>query len=116
MSPDIFLEGQFFTVTIEDATLDSDKAIKSDAEVYSRITAFHSVDRPSIMNLSIRDHESGITQSTNQVINQSRLPSVPPQPGGGKRQPKSKPEGRRFRLPLRPKLTINHFNDIKGKN
>lgn len=46
MTPDIFLEGQFFTVAIEDATVDSDRAIKSDAEVYSKITKFHSVDRP----------------------------------------------------------------------
>jgi hypothetical protein len=45
MSPDVFLEGQFFWVTVEDATLDSAKVTKSDAEVYSRITEFHSVER-----------------------------------------------------------------------
>jgi hypothetical protein len=46
MTPDVFLEGQFFWVTVEDARLDSDKATKSDAEIYSRITEFHSVERP----------------------------------------------------------------------
>ena len=45
MTPDVFLEGQFFLVTIEDALLDSTKTAKTDAEVYSRITEFHSVDR-----------------------------------------------------------------------
>jgi hypothetical protein len=40
MTPDVFLEGQFFSVTIEDALFDSDKATKADAEVYSRITEF----------------------------------------------------------------------------
>jgi hypothetical protein len=46
MTPEVFLEGQFFWVTIDDAVLNSDRAKKSDAEVYSRITEFHSVERP----------------------------------------------------------------------
>jgi hypothetical protein len=51
-----------------------------------------------IMNLLIMNQL--ITQSTNQVINQSRLPSValgvPPQPGGGERKPKVNQKGGDF--------------------
>ena len=46
MTPDVFLEGQFFCVSIEDSTLNSDGKRKTDPEVYSKITKFHSVERP----------------------------------------------------------------------
>jgi hypothetical protein len=46
MSPDVFLEGQFFLVTVEDSRRKTDGTEKADAEVYSRITKFHSAERP----------------------------------------------------------------------
>jgi hypothetical protein len=46
MSPEVFLQGQFFQVSIEEATQDSSGKVKADAEVYSRITEFHSVEWP----------------------------------------------------------------------
>jgi hypothetical protein len=46
MSPEVFSQGQFFEVSIEDAIQDSDGKTKADAEVYSRITEFHSVEWP----------------------------------------------------------------------
>jgi len=44
MTPDKFLDGQFFWVTISYATLDSDGKTKNACEIYSRITEFHSVE------------------------------------------------------------------------
>jgi hypothetical protein len=46
MSPDVFLEGQFFWVTVEDSNRKTDGTEKTDAEVYSRIAKFHSAERP----------------------------------------------------------------------
>jgi hypothetical protein len=46
MSPHVFLEGQFFLVTVEDSRLKTDGTEKADAEVYSRITKFHSAEHP----------------------------------------------------------------------
>jgi hypothetical protein len=46
MSPDVFLDGQFFWVTVEDSSRKTDGTEKVDAEVYSRITKFHSAERP----------------------------------------------------------------------
>jgi hypothetical protein len=46
MTADVFLQGQFFLVSIADATKDSEGLQKEDAEVYSRITDFHSVQWP----------------------------------------------------------------------
>jgi hypothetical protein len=46
MSPDVFLDGQFFDVTVEDAGRNTDGTQKSEAEIYSRIVEFHSVTRP----------------------------------------------------------------------
>jgi hypothetical protein len=46
MSPDVFLDGQFFWVTVEDCLRKTDGTEKADAEVYSRIVKFHSVERP----------------------------------------------------------------------
>lgn len=45
MTPDVFFDGQLFTVSIEDARYDGEGNAKSDAEIYSRITAFHEVQR-----------------------------------------------------------------------
>ena len=38
MSPDVFLEGQFFEVEVENCAKDFKGNQKTDAEVYSRIT------------------------------------------------------------------------------
>ena len=38
MSPDVFLDGQFFEVEVESCNLDSEGQPKPDAEVYSRVT------------------------------------------------------------------------------
>jgi len=46
MSPEVFLEGQFFEVTVADSKLNSDRVEKSDAEIYSRIVKFHSARLP----------------------------------------------------------------------
>ena len=45
MSPNVFLDGQFFWVTVEDSSRKTDGTEKVDAEVYSRITKFHSSER-----------------------------------------------------------------------
>jgi hypothetical protein len=77
MSPDVFLEGQVFTVEVKDSRHDSAEKEKSDAEVYSKVTAILAVDsRAAITNALIRNHESGIMQSPNQAINQSGLAST----------------------------------------
>jgi hypothetical protein len=44
MDPQVFLEGQFFIVTIDDGNKDSEGKPKADGEVYSRITKFHTVE------------------------------------------------------------------------
>jgi hypothetical protein len=46
MTPDVFFQGQFFEVTIKPATQNSEGTAKPDAEIYSRITEFHSVTWP----------------------------------------------------------------------
>jgi hypothetical protein len=46
MTPDVFLQGQFFLVTVEPATQNSEGTAKPDAAIYSRITEFHSVTWP----------------------------------------------------------------------
>jgi hypothetical protein len=71
MSPDVFLDGQFFTVTVEDGKTNSDKSEKADAEVYSRITKFHSVEWPRSRNHSNQksfNQESFNQESRNQPI------------------------------------------------
>jgi hypothetical protein len=46
MSPEVFLDGQFLWVTVEDSKRKTDGSEKVDAEVYSRIAKFHSAERP----------------------------------------------------------------------
>ncbi len=46
MSPEVFLDGQFFWVMVEDLKNRADGGEKDDSEVYSRITKFLSVERP----------------------------------------------------------------------
>jgi hypothetical protein len=72
MTPEVFFEGQVFTVAVEDATADVDKNAKHDAEVYSKVTVLQGVSLPQSSNRSI--FQSGIIQSPNQAINQSSKP------------------------------------------
>ena len=44
MSPDVFLEGQIFTVEVKDSRNDPADTEKADAEVYSKVTAILNVD------------------------------------------------------------------------
>jgi len=46
MSPEVFMEGQFFWVVVEDLKKRADGSEKDASEVYSRITKFLSVERP----------------------------------------------------------------------
>jgi hypothetical protein len=65
MSPEVFLDGQFFWVTVEDSKRKTDGSEKTNAEVYSTIANF--ILR-SVRNQKSFNQESGITQSTNQPI------------------------------------------------
>lgn len=75
MVPDVFLEGQMYEVQVEDCRKNADERPKSDAEVYSQVTRIVSVNRrpPESFNQKSKNQESGIMQSPNQGINQSRL-------------------------------------------
>ena len=75
MPPDVFLEGQMYEVEVEDCRKNADEGAKADAEVYSRVTKILSADRrpPQSFNHESGNQESGIMQSPNQGINQSRL-------------------------------------------
>jgi hypothetical protein len=46
MSPDVFLEGQFFEVEIADCNRDDEGKPKADAEVYSRVIRVIAATRP----------------------------------------------------------------------
>jgi len=81
-SPDVFLEGQIFTVEVRDSRRNEKQADKAEAEVYSKVTEIVSVDRRSLdspnhesFNQKSKNQESRITQSHNQAINQSGLAS-----------------------------------------
>jgi hypothetical protein len=77
MSPDVFLDGQIFTVEVKDSRKDPAETEKADAEIYSKVTAILNVNAcAAITNPLIRNHESGIMQSPNQAINQSGLAST----------------------------------------
>ena len=75
MTPDVFLEGQVFTVEVRDCQRDAKERAKTDAEVYSKVSEIVSVARPSLYspNQKSINQESRITQSANQAINQSGL-------------------------------------------
>ncbi len=69
--------GSCFTAEVENVTKNSDGQQKCSAEVYSRISRFVRFEEsysPPGRNHESVNHESGITQSSNQVINQSREP------------------------------------------
>ena len=91
MTPDVFLEGQVFTVQVRDCRRDAKERTKADAEVYSVVSEIVSVAHPSLHspNQKSINQESGITQSTNQAINQSGWPPeiersrASPEPGEG---------------------------------
>ena len=73
MSPDVFLEGQIFTVEVKDSRKDAAEKEKADAEIYSKVTAILKIEagrNPESIN-----QKSGIMQSPNQAINQSGLAS-----------------------------------------
>ncbi len=70
MTPDVFLEGQVYTVNVKDCRRNAKEQEKADAEIYSVVSEIVSVGRFPILNHSIRNQESSnhpIMQSTNQV-------------------------------------------------
>jgi hypothetical protein len=83
MSPEVFLEGQVYEIEVENSGKDSEERQKTDAEVYSRVTAIVSAaahpNRRSPNQESV-NQESRITQSPNQAINQSSRPGGAIQP------------------------------------
>ena len=94
MSPELFLEGQFFEVEVESCNRDAEGKPKQGAEVYSTVTRILSRDLAPNLNLESFNLESGIRESPNQAINQSscRLSRLRPRPGAGRANP-SKPKG-----------------------
>jgi hypothetical protein len=46
MTPEVFLDGQFFEVEVESSRCDADGETKHEAEVYSKVTRILSVSRP----------------------------------------------------------------------
>lgn len=96
MSPNVFLEGQVFTVEVRDRSRNSADEEKADAEIYSAITAVVDVvtrRSPWTPNHESFNQKSEIKQSTYQAINQSGWPVVrkrlkaSPSPGGGEHNP-----------------------------
>ena len=63
MSPDVFMEGQVFTIEVKDSSRNSAEKDKADAEVYSVVTEIVFVARPS---LHFPNHESINQKSLNQ--------------------------------------------------
>ena len=78
LSPEVFLEGQVYELEIADSRKNAEDHEKSEPEIYSRVTAMISAARPSLHspNHESFNQKSGITQSRNQVINQSRWPTL----------------------------------------
>jgi hypothetical protein len=82
MSPDVFMEGQVFTIDVKDSSRNSAEKVKTDAEVYSVVTEIVSVERPSLhspnpesINQKSLNQKSRIMQSHNQAVNQSGWPA-----------------------------------------
>jgi hypothetical protein len=71
MDPGVFLEEQVFLLEVADSKTDSEERQKTDAEIYSRVTALISAERARQQSFN---QESRITQSPNQAINQSSRP------------------------------------------
>jgi hypothetical protein len=76
MSPEAFLDGQVYEIEVGNSYKDSEERQKTDAEVYSRVTAILSAAQPGRRspNHESLNQESRITQSPNQAINQSSRP------------------------------------------
>ena len=77
MSPDVFMEGQVFTIEVKDSTRNSSEEDKTAAEIYSRVVEIVSVDRAALPahNPESINQKSRIMQPTNQAINQSGWPA-----------------------------------------
>src|SRR4051812_45625689 len=73
MTPDIFLEGQVYTVDVKDCRRNAKEQEKADAEIYSKVTEIVSVSQAP--NPESFNQESRIREPTNQAINQSGLAS-----------------------------------------
>lgn len=69
MSPDVFMEGQVFTIEVMDSRQNSAEKDKADAEIYSVVTEIVSAARPSLHspNPESINQKSRIAQSHNQV-------------------------------------------------
>ena len=76
MDPEVFLEGQVYEIEVSNSCRDSEERQKTDAEVYSRVTAILSSAHPNRQSPHHEslNQESRITQSPNQAINQSSRP------------------------------------------
>jgi hypothetical protein len=82
MGPEVFLEGQVYEIEVGDSRRDSEERQKTDAEVYSRVTAIVSAAHPNRLspNQESVNQESRITQSPNQAVKQSSRPGGAIQP------------------------------------
>jgi hypothetical protein len=80
LDPQVFLCGQVFELEVGDSleNPDQEQKRKTDDEAYSRVTKMISAVRPSLHspNQEFKNQESRINQSNNQLINQSRTPSL----------------------------------------
>jgi hypothetical protein len=78
LNPTVFMTGQVFELEISDSLRNSEEQQKSEPEIYSRVSAMIQLLAPSLHspNQESVNHKSGITQSNNQVINQSRWPTL----------------------------------------
>jgi hypothetical protein len=75
MSPEIFMEGQVFTVEVKDSRRNADETEKADPEMYSKVVGIISVDSKPNLESGISQSEIKNQKSTNQAINQSGLAS-----------------------------------------
>jgi hypothetical protein len=82
MDPEVFLDGQVYEIEVCDSCRDSEERQKTDAEVYSRVTAMLSAAHPNRRSphRESANQESRITQSPNQPINQSSRPAITKKP------------------------------------
>jgi hypothetical protein len=70
MTPEVFMEGQVFTVEVKDCRRDAAEKEKADSEIYSKVTEIASVQprpNPESINQESRIKNHPIKQSTNQV-------------------------------------------------
>lgn len=64
MTPDVFMDGQFFEVEVENCDKDSEGNLKPEAEVYSRITRSFPLGGPESFNQELRIRNQAINQSS----------------------------------------------------